>query len=765
MLSIELSAVCTFSTEEKASSQTTTTKTVFDYTEIASTTTYPAIKQHSWVNAANIPGGWGATDSRGCWGGNSGQLKKEGETDFIYIYFATCKVLYYYCNSGDSLNGTTCTTSAGPCPQGYSSASSNTSTGNTVCVKQVSYNYVSYTCNANDKNSQGFGWGITAAPTSDGTKIDNYPSSITNLTGTVYSHTTRPSCKRKYQECTIDCDSPLVYNATINKCVISYKNECIQKGMVYNSAEHKCEVGNQCGDPSAERDSHTGRCVAIPSCHVEDSICTEDVNKLCENLTFSYSDIYDKCIVDTACYANQYVLDDGRCGGTPFCNLYDLETEEECVNTVEVTKSCSPDSRESNLCYAGNQNSTTMDIDYHRPLLKGEFNGEFRESNMNSLLGIPCSADGEDCEFRLTKIFTKEEGKQICFQDAQGAYSCIEIRGSCKFSGSFENASGIKQLKIEKGNRIVGYNLNESPVKIGEISSTCQLSGKVGNFEGEYVGSDITSAAASGSDIKFWDKYQRGFIGVISLLPTIPSVDLADGFTYEDGEVYELINKGFTAFYSEDNSSVYAVYNGYISKTDCQSLISNTSFYIPQAENEAEASILRGLNYKSKDTYNYSDSDLVNGSCVIKSQSARSFNNQEFSVKNTSIPDSSSIFVCSPFQCSDHSCQYNQCPTHFSPNLYDSEYFDRIYYHDFPNSSAEEVCTTDICDANKPYFRYCGNKFGCESEPNVYQQSDGSCVTVECASDEQLDLATGKCTSYGCLNSIEKGGKCYKTLH
>jgi hypothetical protein len=665
---------------------------------------------------------------------------------------------YYYCGSGFKLDGDKCKTDCSS--YGYSLV-------NNKCVKSISYKFYDYYCE-DTANQQGFIWELSEQSVVDGSKIDSNTNTrdIYTLDNTIYSHSTKPMCEREYQECTMTCEPPLVLEASTGKCVISYQDMCIEKGMVYNSSTEMCEEENQCGSSEAFKDSESLQCKMIPNCDVMNDVCGEIADKLCENSEFSYFLSSGMCEKDTACTVDEYVLSDGNCGGTPFCSDGDAEAIEDCINTVNLTKSCAPDRRSGNLCYASD--STILDsssVDYYRPLLKATVDGAFKEVGYGNKVEILCTNTSDKCQFRLIKIYTENDGKSLCFKDAQGVESCIEISGDCSFSGSIDYPNGIKQLKIVDGNKIFAYNLQDKIDSIGSIGATCSLSGKVGSFDGVYTTSDITSIKADGLDIKFWDAYQRGFIGVITILPTIPQKDLDDGYIYEDIDVYSLISKGFTGFYSEDAAAVYGVYNGFISKSDCQELIDETTFYIPQATTIIEEDVLRGLSFKSGNAYNYNDGDLLNGSCVIKSESSQSFSEQEFSMKNTIIDEISSIYVCSPFSCLDHSCQYSQCPTGYSPTLYEQSYFDVIVAQDFPIATATEVCDTDLCDSNKPYFRYCGNSYGCEIKENIYQQSDGSCVEVSCRSDEQLDVTTGKCISYGCLNSIERSGKCYIDLY
>lgn len=637
------------------------------------------------------------------------------------------------------------------------------------CRKEKNYSFINYSCNANDKNSQGFGWELVTPATNDGVKIDHNLNNIDDFSSTVYSHATQPQCKRKYQTCTIECEAPLVFDATTGKCVINYKDDCElfhpEHFYSYDSSTgtYVCMQKNQCEYDVAYKNATTGKCEMESACYDVNGVCSENPLPTCAS-GFTYSAEHQACLATTKCLSTQYVMEDDNCGGLSYCNPYDVETLTECIHTETAVKSCLTDTRSGNLCYVGGGATTPRAIDYKRPLIKSEFSGDFKAVDFNRTLDILCTNTSADCEFRLTRIYTISDDNLLCFEDAQGVNGCVAVSPECSLYGDIEYSNGIKQLQIENGNSIVAYNMQDSSTRLGTISSTCLLSGKVGSFEGIHIGRDITSVHANGADLEFWDMYQRGFIGVISMLPTIPEEDYNDGYSYEDADLYTLLNKGFTAFYSGDSTSVYGVYNGFLTRDTCESLIQGTSFYIAQAQDAAEQEILNGLNFKSGDNYNYNDGDYNHGSCVVKSEQASSFANQENSIIETTISDARSVFVCSPFVCQDFSCQYNQCQTNYSPTLYEQDFFNSIYSQDFPNATAGEACINDICDSNQPYFRYCGNAHGCENDPNIYQQSNGTCISVECAVGEELDVTTGKCMSYGCKNSIERNGKCYKSL-
>ncbi|WP_294961500.1 hypothetical protein [Sulfurimonas sp.] len=790
IFSVSLFASCKYEYEDTESSIEITTKTITDYAGKVNTVVSVPGYYGSWSTANRFwrerksAKGWNTFDlpnSSNLVGGvtiplsrNAGSLSATkvwssyygGYIDFTVsfssrsggrgsdMYFSTSIRRYYPATTKIVVE----------CPNGYSEVSNPT--GGAACKKEISYSFEEYTCEENSLNPQGFSWELNSPIENDGSKIDGELTVVNNLTTTIYSHSVQPICKRKYQECSIDCESPLVLEPSSGKCVIAYEDMCIEKGMIYNSSTHQCEKENQCGNTEAYEDSNTSYCAMMPNCQSTEEGCGETVNRTCNNAEFTYSTLSDVCEKDTSCLENEHVLSDGTCGSTPFCNADDTEALDNCIRTVNLTKSCAPDSRNGNQCFVSSgDNIGNKSIDYFRPLAKNNVSGSFKEEGYGNNLPILCTDSSTKCEYRLVKMYAEDDGKSICFEDAQGINSCLAIKGDCTVSGSIDYLNGIKQLKVEDGNKIIAYNIQEQKSSIGSIHSTCTLSGKVGNIEGIYISSDITSVLADEQDIKFWDEYKRGFIGVISILPSVPKEDQDDGFNYQDKEVHSLFNEGFTGFYSENNSSVYGVYNGLISKSNCQSLIDGTTFYIAMAETEEEDNILKGLSFKSGSAYNYSDGDLENGSCVIKSDSSNSFSNQDYSIKSTAVNNLSTIFVCSPLACSDHYCQYNQCPTNYSPTLYDQTYFDTIISLDFPDAIAEEVCVTESCDSNKPYFEYCGNGYGCETKENVYQQSDGSCVEVTCESGKEFDIDSGKCISFGCKNSIERDGKCYKSLY
>jgi len=739
-------ATCQYKYEEKDSTVSTIKAYIQDYTD---SVYYPASAWSYCSKENSICVLLGANQVR--YGALTSWVEKDTTSTWVI-----CNNLYY----GDPLYGTVkrCekrTKAYSRCPGGYSPQG-------IFCRNTQNYTYTRYTCDATDKNTQGFGWELTDLAINDGSKIDGNIHTINDLTSPLSSHTSLPKCKRKYQECTIDCVPPLVLDVNTSRCVMDYNTSCIDKGMVYNLVENKCEENNQCGYVDAFKDLNSSYCIMDSDCLLIDGVCAEEPLYGCSG-NLLYNSINEVCQSQTECLLEQKVLSNFKCGSNPYCNSGDVLSSTTCVHTVDPNKTCGADLRDGNLCYV--QSSGDKAISYYRPLIKSTFTGTYKEKSYGDILPILCTDSSSLCTFRLTRMFSDNNGTSLCFEDSLGVIECIDVAGECLFNGEISSIDGIKQLNVENGNTITGYNLSKSSSSLGSITSTCSLDGKVGNFQGSYKSFDIISVVANENELKFWDPYTRGFIGVISIIPTIPDIDTADGFVYDNPEVYLLMNKGFKSFYSENNDSVFAVYDGMISKDSCQDLILGTSFFITQAQTPSEQSIMKGLNYKSSSNYNFNDGDFLNGSCVIKSEIAQSLKFQTFSTKKTVIPDAASIFVCSSLSCSDHFCQYNECPTGFNGGVYYQSYFDSIVAQDFPDALSTQVCQEQQCDNNKPHYRYCGNEYGCEISPDVYQQSDGTCVSAICRSDEVLNPTTGKCEKFSCVNSVERNGVCYKSLY
>lgn len=667
----------------------------------------------------------------------------------------------YTCPNGGVLSGSTCYVT-NECPSSY------TKQANGTCKKTITYSYNNMICDTNDKNSQGFGWELVSVASNNGSKLD--PDSNANnasaLSTSVDSHTSSINlCKRKFQECSMACDYPLILEASTGKCVMSYETDCIQKGMVYNAILNICEKSNQCNDIEAYKDPSSNYCAMDPNCNVVNGYCEEKANKYCEISDFSYSSVSNLCEKSTNCESNQFALSSGYCGSKVYCNNNDLQTAIDCQNFQEVSKTCAPDSRDGNLCYQAIAGDNQLPIDYKEALLRAELSGGYKIEEADDFKSFFCSNDDGSCQFKLTSIAASDDGKSLCFKDKVNTYGCINISSDfCRVSGSIYFEDGIRQLVVENGGKsIVAYNKAIKDENLGSIQSSCAISGKVGHHDEFSARKEIIAAIPNGIDILFWDSYRRGYIGIISFLPTIPDDDLSNGFEYEQKEIMQLYNNNFTGFYYANNAT-YAVYNGMISKNDCISKITGTSFYIPQAENEAERLILNMLSFVGQDIYNYNDGNDASGSCVVKSDNAKSFNEQFYSKKTVYIPNQFTKYVCAQLDCKEHSCQYNECPNGFSgANIEQNDLLEYLNTY-YSGSPADLVCLDNMCDSKKPFFPYCGNNNGCQSLPDVYQQSDGSCVKVGCLSNETFDAVSNKCIRLGCNNSVEKDGKCYKTL-
>jgi len=652
------------------------------------------------------------------------------------------------------------------CPSGYTETT-GPETAKGQCKKTVNYTYRNYTCNANDKNSQGFGWELKDTVKNDGVKIDPdiTANNTSTLAATISSHTTQPKCIRKYQECKIECPSPLVLEASTGKCIVDYAKECELKGMTYNSTLKTCEKIDQCNNTDAYLDDSTSDlCVTVPNCTVgTNGNCISEAEYKCDE-GFFYSFETKACVKQSECSDNQIPLPNGKCGSIPYCDEGSEETLVNCIKREHIKKDCGSDARDNNTCYRQDSTTENMNIDYKRALIRVDLSGGYKTEEYGDRKSTFCNDDDGRCTFRLIKIEAKNNGKSLCFLDNVGGQGCINIEGECSVSGKVEFNQGIRQLLIGSDNKTIhAYNKAIKEEPIGNITSTCSISGKVGAIDTENAKREIIAAKADGIDILFWDSYRRGYIGILTFLPTIPEKDAEEGFKYEDPDVMELYRKGYTGFYSIGDST-YATYNGLISREKCLADLNGTTFYIPQAENEAEIQILNMLNFKGINAYNFNDGDNINGSCVIKSVSATSFNSQYFSQKRVLISNANSKFVCSTLDCKDNSCQYNQCSYGYHGDVIDQKDFNDFIEKFHPGANKDSICLEENCDSNKPYYPYCGNARGCKNLSDIFQQEDGRCVQVSCAEDEAFDTNLNKCIKLDCKDSYKKDGKCYKKL-
>lgn len=738
------------------------------------------------------------------------------------------------CNGKDVLSGNMCTTIP-KCPSGYSGQ---------PCQNSINYIYRNITCDGDDKNNQGFGWEVSNKLIHNGVKVDPNPSAnnSSELDNTVSSHnSTEKQCKRKYQECIIQCSTPLQLDKSTGKCVASYESLCIEEGLVYSAEAQKCVKENQCGDTSAIKSINDDYCTLPPSCDVANGSCYEDPVKICADPLFTYDVNTDNCIASSQCsnqqipilnktclvgaynkQLNRCIIDvvikcpadykfdsslnkcklnsnclnangdctidaerhcdkvgfsynrtinkcekfpGGVCGSKAYCLDGDTERIEDCKKIVEKFATCGIDNRSGNLCFTNEGGVNAASIDYKRKLYKTKLTGDYKKEEYGDKKGFYCSDIGKPCTYRLVKIFTENDGKNLCFKDKNGRKGCISIDSGCRLNGSIESADGIRQLLIENNNKsIVAYNKAISANPLGSIISTCELSGKVGHTVGIDKNREIIAATADGSDIKFWDSFRRGDIGVISFIPMIPQTDQDDGFKYEDIDTNKLFVGNFTGFRSYRDST-YAVYNGLISKSNCIKAIENTSYFIAQAEDEKERDILNSLSLMGNGGYNYNNGNADSGSCVVKSVSSKSFNTQEFSYKKTNVGASFMGFACSPLKCIDYRCQKNGCENGYSGSVFKQEDMIKLVESKYPELLTSEICINDICDNNKPYFPYCGNNRGCPISDGVYKESGGTCVKVSCSNDETYNNESGSCEKLGCKDSIERNGKCYKKLN
>ena len=626
-------------------------------------------------------------------------------------------------------------------------------------------------------------------------------------------------CVSSAQICDMGCASPLVFDKNINKCVISYSNMCSHFGEVYNSSLHKCVRQNQCNDPYAYKDSSSNYCAINSNCPITNGSgkCEILPIRTCRYNNYYYSSTKQECLANNQCSPLEYVNDTNyMCDSQPYCKKGDTQLATKCKDVKDVYATCGADARRGNMCYIANHG--TAKTSTYKPMITGAFTGNFKSYEYGKIVNAMCTNNSSiPCKFRLTNIYAS--GNNICFTDARGVKSCFTTNGECTFTGQVNDILGIKQIRVnpinnqqliingisgklfkpyssqvnscstnmqtackKDSNGFTQYScpatssiiesssglyscINKANVT-NVIDSNCALSAKVGQYNKPYNKSDIIAAKSVNGAIQFWDPYIRGYIGNISILPKIPSQDSNNGYSYKSPDEAKLLREGFTGFTylknaipnsTQSKSTMYAVYNGTISKAKCESLIKGTSFAIAYATNQQQEDIIKGLSLESN-KFN----------CVVSSNSAIPFSQQKFSIKVISSPTVATNFVCSPLKCSNHECQYNQCPTNFNGSVYLPDAMNNYLqgYNASHGTAIQKtnVCTGNVCDSNLPYLPYCGNKSGCANRPDVYQQNNGTCAKITCPQGTTYNRTKGECEKYGCVNSIEKDGRCYKTI-
>ncbi len=650
------------------------------------------------------------------------------------------------------------------CPSGYVLK-------NNSCQKTVGYSFKEYYCDINNKNPQGFGWEFdpsTLSPVNTGTKIDpDIHNKNASLLDDVYNYNKKPQCRRKYQACTMDCPDGQTFDKVKGVCYISFEDECKQKGMVYDATYQRCVVENNCNDSSAIQHANSQKCEIKPSCSVSDSgVCSSLATFNCFQNTFLYSEDEDKCLSQILCSEAEYVNGDTKCASKGYCNSGDVDLGKTCSSTIPASGSCTQYERDGNVCF----DSSTVGsepIVQKKPLVVPEVSGGYKAQDNKEVYPIFCSDSNETCKFKITDIYSSNNGKSLCFRSASGEDGCVNISGDCSVSGSIHYDDGIRQLRVRDFKKIDAFDISASSSPLGTIDSTCALVGKAGSFDEPYAsqGQIGSVSVSSGNNLIFFDKYKRGFIGNIAFIPTIKQEDIDNGFAYSDKDIMDLLNKGFTSFYA-DSGSVYAVYNGYISKSNCVSMIDGTSFYFSYPSTEAERSIYQGLSFY-RDNYNYLNGDETAGSCVVKSDTAESILDARFAKLVTEVPKGQTAYMCSPFICKDHTCQSNRCQTGMNGSEIEESLFSTNVINANDKTTKDRVCISNVCDSNLPYVNVCGNKKGCDtSKEGVFMQQDGSCVQASCDTNngEYYDGSLKKCVKLGCKDSILRDGKCYRSV-
>ena len=517
----------------------------------------------------------------------------------------------------------------------------------------------------------------------------------------------------------------------------------------------------------------------------EDGKCFMDIddNKKKDNFTGSCPSPYTQTIIDKAwkcartgdCPVGSTQNADGSCSQDSYkynkCACpdeyeADIEWGDQGIAIVPFTPFCPPLN-----CHKGNiptLKSTFRPL--QRVLLKGGL-----KPGYGSFVNTLCSdiKTGLACEFRLTHVYADTNGKSLCFEDALGTKGCVGIvsqcapgdqkcrdkEPDCTFSGDVKELTqgvtiktGIQQMLVDPNNpkSILLYSRASSMqiTALGTITSTCDMEGKVGHTQAPFnINGHITNIRANGSRIEFWDKYRRGFIGAIEFVPQIPPEDKADGYVHIDQNMARLHDDGFILF-TKIGDYMYAVHKDSISQTDCQALLHDTAFNIPQARSPEEYLLLSGFSFEGNFIYNYNNlSDIVGnyrkqyGSCVIrrKGKNQTPFYLEKNSVKLTPLPPSQSgaTYQCSPFRCDS----LNQCQT---ASCVDGTTGTILKPKDQIKATDQDLCTDQVCDYHQNFFFGCGIKDQCDtSKKNIFEIKDAS-----------GNLKNSKCVKATCPNGV-----------
>jgi len=384
---------------------------------------------------------------------------------------------------------------------------------------------------------------------------------------------------------------------------------------------------------------------------------------------------------------------------------------------------------------------------------EGSFKGDMYGRVVKDLVCSKNSTNNK-CTFQINEI--KADGNKICFKDIAGSNEeCITIDDKCSFSGDIKAKSAITFLETnDENNKIIAYDYNNNiigSIDLNSSDSKCKIEGKVGQM---HSNSGITAVKAYKNSLLFWDTYNRGFIGAINFIPSIPKSVFDDGYDFPEGtEITKMLNKGFISFYTFDNSTI-AVYKKLITTTECKNLIQDSKYtlFYPANNNEENYKNI-SLSYENYNGVSQNNSRLR--SCVIvKRGIAESFNDIEYLEKIIEHKNADIGFFCSPLKCVNHECQYNKCPKGYKGNVLKSD--------DLSTAKDNKDCINNQCDSNKAYWSVCGKVGGCDNtDGNVVQDSNTlKCYKAVCDKGETYNPSTNACEKESCKGTI-KDNRCY----
>jgi len=356
---------------------------------------------------------------------------------------------------------------------------------------------------------------------------------------------------------------------------------------------------------------------------------------------------------------------------------------------------------------------------------------------------------GENCPNGVREITADRE--IVCLKKGSEQSTCVKVDG-CEFSGKIDaGAKNITSLMVS-GNSIFAFDANGERIG-GSISSSCVLNGSVGfNKRKE----PIASMVVNQDRLKFWNPYAKeGYLGFIEFVRNVYEDDAHNGYEIDNNLPWRIKEAGFNRIEHYKNIT-YAISKESMTDAQCQLKASEFGF----AKMEPIASIplddrmsydivqnATGGNYNGAGTNQNKYCVLVKGGTVADYTIAKKA--VKISQREASLPE----YFCSPLTCDEvDSCQAANCADGYSGDLFSNT----------REAAAPYDCTENSCDANLPYYEWCGKSMGCPTDmPGVVQTNDG-CFQVECQDGGQ-DQTTGKCYKWKCPKGyIKSGAECVK---